>query len=192
MTDSAQRIPSVPRENWTDAVREVFAVYEGREGWENGSKYNFIHFFANHPPLAKAWLAYNQVLTRGAIDPILREVIILRTAHNFRSEYEWSMHMEICRHHLGMRPDHFEAIQKGPESAFWPALERDCLRAVDQLCFDHDIDDALWNALAARFDQQHMMELLFLVGSYALLSWVLHTARLPLETRPARLADVDA
>jgi predicted restriction endonuclease len=49
------------------------------------------------------------------------------------------------------------------------------------LCEQHDIDDELWNALAARLGRKEQMELLFLIGSYTLLAWVLKTVRMPLE-----------
>ena len=29
----SQRMPSIPPEGWTDEVRELFAVYEGEEGF---------------------------------------------------------------------------------------------------------------------------------------------------------------
>jgi alkylhydroperoxidase family enzyme len=187
MTQPAQRMPSVTRDEWTDEVRDVFAVYEGKQGWENGSKWNFTHWFANHPPLAQAWLNYNRVLTTGSMPPVLREIIVLRVSHNCNSEYEWHMHTEIARHHMGMGADYIEAIRQGPDSPFWPELERNCLRAVDQLCAKQDIDDEIWATLSRKFDRRLMMELMFLVGSYSLLACVLRTVRLPLEGTPARL-----
>ncbi|MBY0422159.1 MAG: carboxymuconolactone decarboxylase family protein [Parvularculaceae bacterium] len=188
MTDPQQRIPSVPKERWTDEMRDVFAILEGREGWEKGSKWNFTHFFVNHPALARAWLAYNRALVvEGVVEPRLRELVILRTAHNYRSAYEWDMHEEISRHHLGMTDAEFEAIKAGPDAARWSAFERDCLRAVDQLCRTYDIDDALWAELEKHLDHPRIMELMFLVGSYGCLSMVLNAVRMPPERNPARL-----
>lgn len=186
MTETGQRIPSVPEERWTDEVRDVFAVLEGEEGRRNGSKWNFTHFFVNHPTLARAWLEYNRAFVSGSFDPLLREIIILRTAHHHRSAYEWDMHAEIGRHHFGMTDTQFDAIREGPAAPLWTDLERDCLRAVDQLCATYDIDDALWAALLSRLDHRRIMELLFLVGSYGTLSMVLNAVRMPPEKNPAR------
>ncbi len=180
MTQSAQRIPSVRREDWTDEVRDVFAINEGREGWENGSKYNLIHWFANHPPLAQSWLKYNHALVRGDFPPQLREIVILRVAHRYQSAYEWDQHVLIAGV-IGLGPEHFDAVIAGPDAPLWSDVERLCLRATDQLCLSHDIDDPTWNALASAFDARQIMELLFIVGSYSMLSWVLRAVRMPPE-----------
>jgi alkylhydroperoxidase family enzyme len=176
----SQRIPSVPEEHWTDEVREVYAVYEGEEGRLNGSKYNFTHWFANHPPLALNWMRYNHALTRGVLDPKLREIVIMRIAHRYQSDYEWVQHVKIAAP-LGIGPEHHEALKKGPDAEIWNSLERKCLKAADELCTKHDIDDALWADLAADLNAKELMELLFIVGSYTLLAWTLKAVRMPLE-----------
>ncbi len=181
MTESAQRIPSVRREDWTDEVRDVFAIYEGPQAWENGSKYNFMHWFANHPPLAQGWLKYNHALVRGDFPPALREIVILRVAHRYSSEYEWDQHVLIAGA-IGLGTEHFDAVIEGPDATLWSDVQRLCLRAADQLCLNHDIDDETWSALASHFDARQMMELLFLIGSYSMLSWVLRAFRVPTES----------
>ncbi len=174
------RIPRVRPEEWTDATRDVFAVYEGRDGWENGSKFNLIHLLANHPTLAHGWLAYNKVLTTSFLPPKLRELVILRVAWINKSDYEWSMHVVIAQR-LGLGPDHFTAVQEGPTAALWSALESHALHAADQLCATHDIDEQTWTALSRELDVRQLLELLFLIGSYTMLSWIFAAIRLPLE-----------
>jgi 4-carboxymuconolactone decarboxylase len=176
----SQRMPSIPPEGWTDEIRELFAVYEGEEGRQNGSKYNFTHWFANHPELATSWMRYNHTLSRGVLDPKLREIVVLRVAHRYGSDYEWNLHVQISAP-LGIGPQQLDAVKQGPEATLWNARERLCLRAADALCQQHDIDDELWNALAAQLNRKEQMELLFLIGSYTLLAWVLKTVRMPLE-----------
>lgn len=176
----SQRMPSIPPEGWTDEVRELFAVYEGEEGRQNGSKYNFTHWFANHPELATNWMRYNHALTRGSLDPFLREIVIMRVSWRYQSEYEWNLHVQIAAP-LGIGPEQLEAIKQGPDAPLWNDVQRLCLRATDALCLNHDIDDELWDTLAAQLDRKQQMELLFLVGSYTLLAWVLKTVRMPLE-----------
>lgn len=177
---SPPRIPPVRREEWTNATRDVFAVYEGKEGWENGSKFHLIHMLANHPVLAQGWLSYNKVLTRGHLPAKLRELVILRVARLNGSDYEWSMHVDIGQG-VGVGPEHFAALQQGPEATLWSDLERHALRAADQLCTAHDIDEQTWNFLARELDVRQLLELLFLIGSYTMLSWIFAAIRLPLE-----------
>lgn len=176
----SQRMPSLPTEQWTDEVRELFAVYEGEDGRENGSKYNFTHWFANHPALATQWMQYNFVLSRGVLDPRLREIVVLRVSHRYACEYEWHLHVQISQP-LGIGSDELDAVKTGPDAPLWNDLERLCLRATDALCDKHNLDDELWNALAGRLNPKELVELLFLIGSYTLLAWVLNTVRVPVE-----------
>ncbi len=176
----SQRMPSIPAEGWTDDIRELFAVYEGEEGRQNGSKYNFTHWFANHPELATNWMRYNHALSHGVLDPKLREIVVLRVAHRYGSGYEWNLHVQLAEP-LGIGTRQLEAIKQGPDAPLWSELERLCLAAADALCERHDIDDALWNAISSHLGRKEQMELLFLVGSYTLLAWVLNTVRMPLE-----------
>jgi alkylhydroperoxidase family enzyme len=171
---------SVPREHWTDEVRDVFATYEGDAARETGSKFNIIRWFANHPPLAQNWLRYSHELTRGLIEPRLREIVILRVAWRYQSDYEWHQHVHIAKQ-LGIGAEHLEAVKSGPEAPMWSPLERLCLHAADQLCTIHDIDDETWAGLAVALDPPRVMELLFLIGSYTLMAWVFRAVRMPPE-----------
>lgn len=175
-----QRMPSIPPEEWTEEIRDFFAVYEGEEGRTKGSKYNFSHWLANHPSLGQAWMQFNLKLTLGVFQPYLRELIVLRVAHLFQSEYEWNLHEQISVQY-GIGPDHLAAIKAGPDDPKWNDVERLCLRAADALCLRHDIDDELWAQLAAQFNRKELVELMFLVGSYTMLAWALKSVRLPPE-----------
>lgn len=176
----SQRMPSLPEEEWTDEVRDVFAILEGEEGRRTGSRYNFMHWFANHPPLAHDWLRYNSTLTRGVLDPKVREIVVLRVAHHYKSQYEWGQHLLIGRS-VGLGPEHFHAVTIPELGPPWNERERLALRATDALLAQHDIDDELWCRLAVAFDRKELMEIMFLVGSYTLLAWVLNTVRMPEE-----------
>jgi alkylhydroperoxidase family enzyme len=173
-------MPSLPKEAWTDDVREVFAIYEGEVGRRNGSRYNFMHWFANHPDLAQDWLRYNHRLTHGVLDPKLREIIVLRVAHHYKSKYEWGQHVLIGKA-IGLGSEHFHALTQPQVGTPWNEREGLVLRAADALLVQHDIDDELWERLRARFDRKELMEILFLVGTYTLLAWVLSTVRMPEE-----------
>lgn len=178
----SDRIPAVPRAEWTEAVREVFSVYEGEEGRELGSKFNVVHLCAHHPQLATAFFRFNRnLLNEPRIPGWLREIIILRVAWRNRCEYEWVQHVEISRRDFGLGPAKLEAIKFGAEDSAWAELEREALRAVDQLAETSTLEPATWEALSARLGHAEMLELLFLVGTYTLLAWVFNATGLKLE-----------
>lgn len=178
MSVDKQRMPSVPPEQFDDRVHEILAMVG-----EPGSGYNFTHWFVNHPVLAKNWLVYNRGLFEGELPHTLREIIILRVAHYYGSDYEWVEHVEISKR-IGLTQSHFDAVKIGSDAVIWSPVESACLNAVDQLCSQHDINDALWHELEKQLNAKQLMELLFVIGSYTLMAWVLRAVRMPLQQRP--------
>lgn len=55
------------------------------------------------------------------------------------------------------------------------------LLAVDQLVRDSFIQDATWSALARRYNQQQLMDVVFTVGQYTLLAMFLNSAGVQLD-----------
>ncbi len=43
------------------------------------------------------------------------------------------------------------------------------------------IDDTTWNGLAEVFDHAQMLELLFTIGTFAMMSWIFNSTKLQLE-----------
>lgn len=174
------RISHVARDAWTDEVRDVFAIYEGQAGWENGSKINVIQLFANHPSVAQGWLSYNRALVNGVLDKRLQELAILRVADRYKCAYEWDQHVLIAKGY-GVTEAEIAAVREGPDAATWGAVDRVVLRVADQLCEHSDIDDATWSELAGAFNNTEILELLFTIGTYSMLSWIFRATRLQPE-----------
>ena len=55
------------------------------------------------------------------------------------------------------------------------------LRAVDELVGDHFMSDATWSLLARRFGQTQLIDLVFTVGQYAMVSMALNSFGVQLE-----------
>jgi hypothetical protein len=81
------------------------------------------------------------------------------------------------------------SIQRGgAEDDCWEPVDALLIRLCDALQATSDVDDALWEALAAHFDAEAMLELLLLAGFYRTLSYLTNALRLPLEPWAARFA----
>lgn len=185
MTADPPRIPPVARADWTDAMRDLFAIFEGPAARENGSRFKAIMTLANHPELAQAWLHYNVFLSKNlSLPQQLCELVILRVAWRLRSEYEWTQHVVIGEA-LGLSKDQIEAIKQGADASPWSELERLCLRLVDELCGNAQVEDATWDALSQHFDRKQLLELLFLIGTYGMLAWVFNALRVEPEQMSA-------
>ena len=134
-----------------------------------GTLPNAITTMLHHPRLAGAWLGYNAALLREpALSPRQRELLILRVAWRTHSRYEWLQHVRMApRYGIGARD--VEAIA-GLAEAQWTALESALVSAADQLLDRHTVDQPTWDRLAAELDERQLVELPFIVGTYACLA----------------------
>jgi len=169
------RIPPLQDGDFSDAQREVLT---------RGNPAQILNVFrtlATHTDLYKRWLPFaNHVLFKSTLPPREREMLILRIGHLCRSGYEFQQHIRVGKA-AGLSDAEIEAITEGPDSARWNALERALLRAVDELHGDAFITDTTWATLNARYDTNQMMDLVFAVGQYTMVSMALNSFGVQLE-----------
>jgi alkylhydroperoxidase family enzyme len=142
---------------------------------------NIFRTLAHHPKLLKRWLVFgNHVLGRSTLPPRERELVILRIGYLCRSPYEWGQHVVIARD-SGLTQAEIDAIPLGPDAPAsanvrWTPLERALLRATDELHADACISDATWAALSKKgLSTQQLLDLIFAVGQYNLVSMALNS-----------------
>jgi alkylhydroperoxidase family enzyme len=142
---------------------------------------NVLTTMMRHPTMAGPFLAYNNVLLRApALEPRLRELMVLRVAWRTRSEYEWVQHVRMAAR-SGITADEVEAIGAGATAASWSELEADLLAATDQLLDRFRIDDESWARLAQHLDERQLLEVLFVVGTYTCLAMAFNSVGLALD-----------
>jgi alkylhydroperoxidase family enzyme len=179
---TAPRIPLLPEGRWTDEVRDIFTIFEGEEARVRGSQFNIMKTLAHHPSLMARFLRYeHQLLRHPMIPERTREVVILRLAWLYRQDYEWRQHVAIARS-IGMTEREIEAVEQGADARVWSRLDRHVLRATDQMHAGETVDDETWAGLAAEFDHGQMLELLFTIGTFAMMSWIFNSIRLQIES----------
>ena len=146
-------------------------------GYETGHAVNIFRTLVRHPRLFKRWGTFaTHVLVRTTLPARDRELLILRTGWNCRAPYEWGQHVAIGRA-TGISDEEIERIAAGPDAPGWDAFDATLLRAADELHGDDMIDDATYAALAARYDAQQLLDVVFTVGQYHLVSMALNTLR---------------
>jgi alkylhydroperoxidase family enzyme len=162
---------------------------ELRERFGQGPILNIFRTLANHPKLTKRWLVFgNHVLARNTLPPRERELVILRIGWLCRSGYEWGQHVRIAKD-SGLRDDEIARIARGPDAPGWSEPDRALLRATDEMRADAFVSDATWQALAPHFDTQQLMDLVFTVGQYQLVSTALNSFGVQPEPGLARLPE---
>ncbi len=181
MADIVPRIPRLPREEWTDDAREVFAFWGEPNSWEEGSKTNIISVMGTHPPLGKVYNHWGKhFLMNNTLNTRQLEIIILRVAWLVKSAYEWHNHVGYGMN-AGLTLEDIAAIRDFPAGGNWTDEEAALMTAVDELLKDNIISDATWNRLTGYFDKCQMMDLTFTIGHYVMTSWALASFGVEIE-----------
>jgi 4-carboxymuconolactone decarboxylase len=162
------RMAPLPPEEWDG---ETTALLGG------GSKINIFATLAHHPKLMKRWMVFgNHILAKSTLSARDRELLILRTGWNCRAPYEWGQHVAIGRS-VGITDDDVSRLAAGADAPGWDPFEACLLRAADELHDDQCLTDATYAELAERYDEKQMLDLVFTVGQYHLVSMALNSMR---------------
>jgi len=142
---------------------------------------NITRTLENHPALAEAWLTFaRHILGGSTLPPRDRELLILRIGFLCGSEYEWGQHTRIAKT-VGVTDEEILRVIEGPDADGWAPFDSALLRAVDELHSDSEVSDLTWNELATRYDTKQLMDTVFTVGQYNLVSMALRSFRVPLD-----------
>jgi 4-carboxymuconolactone decarboxylase len=184
-------------DRWDDDVRDALQAGFGKEATDrfltDGPDAlrvpNALTTLLHHPELAGPFLAFNSVLLfTPALEPRLRELMVLRVAWRTRSTYEWVQHVRLAQG-CGVTQAEIEAIGLGADDdAPWTPLEVDLLAATDELIDGYRIDDATWARLAEHLDERQLVEAVFLVGTYTCLAMAFNSFGLELDPELRTLA----
>jgi len=137
--------------------------------------------FANHPGLLLAWMPFrDHIVKANRLDPRCHELVILRTAANTQTDYEWHHHV-IRGRRAGLSDDEIARVAEGPDAPAWDPMERLLLRVVDQLTDGFAIEPAQWTALNSRLAKEQVLDLLCTVGMYMTLACVINSCGVTLE-----------
>ena len=149
---------------------------------------NIFRTLAHHPDLMKRWMVFGgHVLGQSTLSPRDREIAILRVGSRCRSGYEWSQHVRIALE-AGLSEEEITRIHEGAAGAGWTEAERAILDATDELVADAFVSDATWARLASHYDTHQLIDFVFTVGQYNLVSMALNTLGVQLEDDASRLS----
>ena len=127
--------------------------------------------FARNPTMWQAmreWGRYE--LGRDlSVDRRTRELVILRVCARCRCAYEWGVHVAYFAEKAGLDADEVAATWGG-------APTDDVVRMVDELHDTATVSDELWAALAERFDDAQLLDLLLLAGWYHAIAFAANAA----------------
>lgn len=170
------RLPHLPYAEW-----DLESLADASPGMKP-PQLTVLELFAHHPALARAFLAYNRYLNgrRSTLPPRVRELAILRVAWRRRCRYEWAQHVRMAAK-AGVTPEEIALIRAGGGVGGADALARLVIGAVDELDANSRLSDQTYQALAAEFGEQQLMDLVFTIGTYVLLAMAFNAFGLELD-----------
>ena len=175
---SEPRIFPQKESEWDEDARKLI---EGFKKISKGPVTNIMATLANYSKLYNRWRVFgNHVLFKSSLPPRDREILILRIGWLCQAEYEWGQHVIIGKR-AGLTEEEIIQIIEGPNKEGWDVFDATLLRAVDELYIDSFISDATWQNLATKYNEHQLIDLVFTVGQYNLVSMVLNTLGVQLE-----------
>lgn len=140
-----------------------------------------------HNPRVLQRLIAGGLLDRGSIGLRERELLILRATALCGAEYEWGVHVAAFNGKAGFTPEQLaDTCATPPDPGLWSVAELALLALADSLHASADVDEPLWQRLAAHFSQAQLIECLLLVGFYHAVSFVVNGLRVEHEEHAPR------
>ena len=178
---SQPRVPPLEPSDWSAETAELMTRFGGGQSPGEGAVHNIFKTLAHHPPLLRRWTVFgNHILFKSSLPPRDREILILRIGWLCRAEYEWGQHVVIGKRE-GLSDEDIEHIRVGPAAEGLDPFEAILLRAADELHGDAMLSDAAWDALSECYSTAQMLDLVFTVGQYNLVSMALNTLGVQLD-----------
>lgn len=140
-----------------------------------------------HNPRVLGKIRAGNLLDRGALDRVDREIAILRTTARCRSEYEWGVHVTVFGQRFGIPEEKLAGtVLWDSRDPRWAEREGAIVRLVDELHDSASVSDPLWVEIESAFAHDQIVELLVLIGFYHTISFVTNALSIDLEASAAR------
>lgn len=153
---------------------------------------NLMAVLIHNPDAIRAWGRFTgTLLLDGRLAPRERELLILRTAWNVRSSYEWGNHVQLGLN-AGLTAAQIGDLAGAEPGGEWSAEDRLLIRIADEL---HTLsgmrEDTLGDFLVNRTPAD-AIEAIFVVGTYHVVSSLVHSLGVVDEPATPRLGAVEA
>src|SRR5215470_5182427 len=168
--DRMARLPDLTRDQLPLEDRQYYDAIAGSRGGSVRGPYGVLL----HSPDLATRVAHTGTYVRFDLDlpETLKELIILATAREIQSQYEFAAHARLARQ-AGLAESTIQAVATGTAPQGLSGEEAFLVRYVQELLRHHKISDATFNAVQERYGTQKTVEITALVGHYLLVGQIL-------------------
>jgi predicted thioesterase/alkylhydroperoxidase family enzyme len=168
------RLPYVDPNEAPPPVREVLRAMP---------PLNVFRTMAHAETAFRPWMRWGGVLLNDlALDPLLRELAILRVANlSPGADYEWVQHVPIAGS-VGARDEQIDALERGDiEASCFTDDQRAVLEFTTEVVREVGASDRAFAAVAGLLSPREIVELLMVIGQYMMLARVMATTHIDLD-----------
>lgn len=166
MADKPKRATLLDQNTAPEPAREIMAKLP---------PLNIFRTMAHGGALLPAFVRFgNFLLMKTRLDPVLREIAIIRVGVLSRAPYEVAQHEKIGRD-IGMSVALLAAIHEGADARAFDDLQRLVMRFTDDVVRNVRAGDGTYQPLAQHLSLQEMQELTMTIGFYMTVSRFLET-----------------
>lgn len=171
------RIEPMRREDADPAVEQLFALMDAM-----GNPPPNMHLtFGKNPGLYAKWFPFaTYIMPASSLAPRDRQILILRCAFNWRCGYAWAQHVRISKR-LGALADTEIAALEDSGAFAWDAKAAALISACDDGARSMRIGEQAWATLARHYSESQLLDVVFTVGQYALISFALKSLNVQLD-----------
>ncbi len=179
MTDdltAQNRMPPIPEAQRTEAQRQAAAEFAQVRGELSGP----WHAILRSPDMLNPARSLSDYLRFNSSLPArLSEFVILITAREWTSQYEWYAHHPLAMRG-GLSPDIATALAEGRRPERMAPDEAAVYDFCMELHRNRSVSDVTYARALEQVGEQGIMDMIGLSGWYTLVSMVLNTTRVPL------------
>ncbi|HZZ45618.1 MAG TPA: carboxymuconolactone decarboxylase family protein [Pseudonocardia sp.] len=186
------------------ASPEVAAIYDAvfggdrdpvsQPGTSTGTPGDWWTTMAVVPDYLKSFMQQFELFTRPEreLDPLLRELALVRTGFVAGSRFVFSQHSKVARA-CGNSAEKVAAIPSWPTSPLFNDAERAVLAYIDELVLQRGrVQDATFSALSTVLSDVAVLELTVLVTTYQLHATISRALRLEYDNVEEGVSEVPA
>ena len=175
------RIPYIEE----DAIVADPALIDAIKG-ARGRLINIYKLLLYTPKLAETWFAHINATRETKLGGRLRELAIVRIAHNASYEYALRQHVPVLAGREGVTEPECAALKNWRNSNLFDERERVVLSYVDAMQQGTPVADPIFEGAKKYLDDQELVELTIIVGTYIMHHRIFTTLGVDPEQTPTR------
>ena len=171
MTD---RMPPMPKEQWTEAQQKAAAEFAAKRGQEVFGP--FALMLRSPEVMLRAAAMGDYLRYKTALPRALNEFVILLVARHWSQQFEWFVHQPAALK-AGLSPEIVAAVSKGRRPEALSSDEAIVYDFVTELLRLQNVSDQAYAKAVERFGEPGVIDMIGVAGYYSLLSMMMNTAR---------------